>query len=111
MSDTLLDRDYLFSEFGDDPDLAEIIEMFVNDMPDRLVGLARCVAAGDWQELGRLAHQLKGACGSYGFHQLTTPAARLELACRTDHCSEGEIRAAAESLIELCGRVRAGTAS
>ena len=38
------------------------------------------ISAGQWDQLGRTAHQFKGAAGSYGFHQLTPSAAGLEAA-------------------------------
>ena len=58
-------------------------------------------------ELARLAHQLKGAAGSYGFDQITPFAARLE------HCiRSGEpltaVNAAVEDLVDACRRTRAG---
>lgn len=100
---------FLYSTLGDDPDLGEIVEMFVEEMPARLSTLASCAERQEWQELGRLAHQLKGACGSYGFGQLAPYVARLEALCRDDRLCEQEILESIETLVDLCGRVRAGS--
>lgn len=107
MSVQVMETNYLFSSLAGDPDLGEIVDMFVDEMPGRVENLTRCLAAGDWTQLGRYAHQMKGACGSYGFDQLTAPAARLEHACR-ETSDEQEIREALEDLAQLCQRVRSG---
>ncbi len=97
-----------YSTLADDPDLAEIVEMFVQEMPDRVSNLLHRFESRDLPELERAAHQLKGAAGSYGFHQLTPAATRLE-AMLKQRKSEEEIRAALDSLVSLCRGVRAGT--
>lgn len=107
MSVQMMETKYLFSSLASDPDLGEIVEMFVDEMPGRVENLSRCVAEADWDQLGRYAHQMKGACGSYGFDQLTAPAARLENACRLTQ-DEAEIREALVELATLCQRVRSG---
>ncbi len=103
-----MDTLHLYSSLASDPDLGDIVEMFVDEMPERVQNLTRCLAEEDWDQLGRYAHQMKGACGSYGFDQLTIPAARLERACRETH-DELQIREALEELSVLCQRVRSGT--
>lgn len=102
------ETEYLYSSLADDPDLAEIIEMFVEEMPERTGHLYRALEEANWEALSRLAHQMKGACGSYGFHQLTPSAARVETAVRSGE-EEGAIRQAVEALATLCQRVRAGS--
>lgn len=110
MSVELMETQLFYSSLAGDSDLGEIVELFVDEMPSRLANLSQCLAEGNWNQLGRYAHQMKGACGSYGFDQLTAPAARLELACR-DTQDELLIREAVEELTQLCQRVRAGTPS
>ncbi|MFI4874561.1 MAG: Hpt domain-containing protein [Blastopirellula sp. JB062] len=100
----------LYSELGNDPDLAEIVEMFVEEMPDRIESMLQCVDQNDWTGLGRIAHQLKGAAGSYGFGQITPYAAQLEHDCRQD-ASEKEIVAAFRDLAGMCRRIRSGSGS
>ncbi len=110
MSSNAATVEMLYSSFGDDPDLAELVEMYVQELPERLRLLQATVAQKDWPELARLAHQMKGAAGSYGFHQITPYAKQLELAARgTD--SESEILAALVTLEEVCRRCQSGTPS
>lgn len=99
-----------YSSLATDPDLHEIVEMFVEEMPGRIRDLQQQFATNDWDELARLAHQLKGAAGSYGFDQITPYAARLERSVRNG-LPMNEIRSAHEDLCQACGRVRAGRAA
>ncbi|MCC9609476.1 Hpt domain-containing protein [Blastopirellula sp. JC732] len=97
----------LYSDLGNDPDLAEIVEMFVDEMPDRIESMLGCVDRSDWEGLGRIAHQLKGAAGSYGFGQITPYAAQLEHDCRHD-ASEEEMINSFRELAGVCRRIRSG---
>src|SRR4051812_16789172 len=103
MSVQTMETNHLYSSLASDPDLGEIVEMFVDEMPGRVENLTRCLSEGNWDQLGPYAHQMKGACGSYVFDQLTVPAARLEHACRETH-DELLIREALEELTMLCQR-------
>lgn len=96
----------LFSTLGSDPDLREIVELFVEEMPDRVSNLFDRLRVCDWEGLRRAAHQLKGAAGSYGFEPITLSAARVEDAIRASRPEE-EIRQAIEDLVDLCRRARA----
>jgi len=51
----------IYSTLGDDPDLQDIVEMFVEEMPGRTQTFLNHLASGDWEGLCRVAHQLKGA--------------------------------------------------
>jgi HPt (histidine-containing phosphotransfer) domain-containing protein len=97
----------LYSTLGADPDLGGIVGMFVDEMPDRIAALREHFGNGDWAELGRIAHQLKGAAGSYGFDQIAPHAARLESCARGGESAE-TIREAYETLVNVCSRIRAG---
>ncbi len=100
----------LYSSFGDDPDLGELVTMFVDEMPQRVATLLEQCQAADWEALSRTAHQLKGAAGSYGFDQLTPFAARLEASAKAS-VDVVAIHQAVDDLVELCGRAHAGVAS
>src|SRR5688572_27342403 len=97
----------LYSTLGADPELAELVELFVAEMPQRIAQLLAEYQAGHWDKLGRTAHQLKGAAGSYGFHQLTPYAARLEAAARGGAAPE-QILHSLEDLTALCRSLRTG---
>ncbi len=88
----------------EEPDFAELVAMYVDEMPQRISGLTDCVSRRDWDRLGVLAHQIKGSAGSYGFDPLTRLADTLEHACRVD----GRLTAilgAVDELIESMRRV------
>jgi HPt (histidine-containing phosphotransfer) domain-containing protein len=104
---TLTTEELYYSTLVNDPDLAEIVAMFVDEMPARLRDLQAQAGCANWDQLARLAHQLKGAAGSYGFDHITPFAARLEKAVRNGE-PQASVHAAVEELVDACGRVRAG---
>lgn len=98
----------LYSSLSNDPDLSGLVAVFADEIPDRVATLAGCLAAGDWETLGRLAHQFKSAVGSYGFDELVPSAGRLENAVR-EGFAEDLIEEALMALAEMCRHVRAGS--
>lgn len=106
MSKSDFETDILYSSLGADPDLSDLVEDFVGALPQRVVKLRERFDETDWVGLATLAHQIKGAAGSYGFDQLTPYAASLEQAARS--AEEAEIRISLAELIRLCSRLRAG---
>lgn len=96
-----------YSTLASDPDLAELVELFVAEMPQRLAKLLADFEQGNWELLGRTAHQLKGAAGSYGFHQLTPLAAELEQAVRGGASIE-QVQESLDQLSGMCRCLRAG---
>jgi CheY-like chemotaxis protein/HPt (histidine-containing phosphotransfer) domain-containing protein len=63
----------LRDEENEDP-LAEFIDLFMQDTPDRIALIESARQEKDWRELERAAHALKGSSGNIG-------AARLEEIC------------------------------
>ena len=108
MSSTFGNAELLYSTLAEDPDLGEVVDMFVDEMPDRISNLLAQLDAGNWAELRRAAHQLKGAAGSYGFDSISPSAANLEDALRGSKPEE-EIQRATDSLVSLCQRATSGT--
>ncbi len=102
------DKAPIYSEFGDDPDLGELVEMFVGEMEGRIAALRQAFEQADDETLGMLAHQLKGAAGSYGFDSLTAAAFALERTVREQR-GQVETEEALGQLIDLCTRTRAGS--
>ena len=98
----------IYSSLGGDPELGEIVDMFVEEMPDRVATLLARMNDHDWEGLRTAAHQLKGAAGSYGFGAISPCAGKLESAIR-DNDPEEHIRETVAELVELCRRVRCGT--
>lgn len=92
------------SEFAGDPDMAELIEYFVSELPERAAAVTECMRSRRWEDLRRLAHQLKGASGGYGFSPLGDAAAALEEDLDTQADLDA-IQADVERLLTLCGRI------
>jgi HPt (histidine-containing phosphotransfer) domain-containing protein len=97
--------DALVSTLADDPDLGEIVRLYTAEMPDRIAALQAAFDSGDRVRLATLAHQLKGAAGSHGFHAITPYASTLEGLARSG-ATESELRPAFDALVEICSRVR-----
>jgi len=99
----------MVSEFAADPEMAELVELFITELPARIAALHTAWDQRQLKELTRMAHQLKGASAGYGFPTIGTAAATLEAGLkRLDATSvqasverlAGEFR----ELVELCGR-------
>ena len=97
----------IYSSLAAEPDFGELIDLFLLEIPHRIAIIESQTLGCDWQQLSRTAHQLKGAAGSYGFDGITPYAARLESAAMKG-LPEAEILAAADELLDLCRRLRAG---
>ncbi len=107
MTLTTNEKSAVYSTLGDDPDLGELVEMYVDEMPERIAALEEAFQSSDQESLQRAAHQLKGAGQSYGFDPLTPLAAAVEYAAR-DKEPEENIRKVLDELLDVCSRVRAG---
>jgi HPt (histidine-containing phosphotransfer) domain-containing protein len=95
------------SEFADDPDMREIVRVFVGDMPAKVREVRACWERGDLDRLMRLAHQLKGAAAGYGFPNISDAATSLEASLRTivgrgEAVPLPQVQAEYTRLIELC---------
>ncbi|MGI9519983.1 MAG: response regulator, partial [Pirellulaceae bacterium] len=62
----------------DEPEFREIVADFVPALEAKLVSMKAACESGDMDELARLAHWLKGAGGTVGFHEFSQPALELE---------------------------------
>jgi len=85
------------SAFADNPVIARILPGFFGSLDARVQALRAALAANQFEELRRLAHQIKGAGGSYGYPSITEAARKLEADAR-----EGRHENAAASAWMLC---------
>ncbi len=72
----------IVSEASDDPDLMELVRLYVEGLPAQVRALEAATAAGDLDEVGRVVHKLKGTGGMYGYPILTASATRILEAVR-----------------------------
>lgn len=100
----------LCSTLSSDPEMRELIEMFVHDLPSRIDAMEASVAADDLNRLRTYAHQLKGSAGGYGYEPISDAAARLEQAIKGQDLQPDlePIRQEADALIAICRRAAQG---
>jgi HPt (histidine-containing phosphotransfer) domain-containing protein len=99
----------LRSDFAGDPDMQEILDLFVQEMPSRVGELLGSLEKGELERLGRVAHQLKGAGGGYGFNVISDVAGALEKSVHTLRAQPTEelsktVKSQVDALVELCRR-------
>lgn len=66
--------------FPDEVHIRELLELFFLTVAERLALAETARSDGDWRELERLAHAIRGACAHVGAECLTSVAAGLEAA-------------------------------
>lgn len=93
------------SEFAGDPDMSEIVALFVRELPQRIAAMHSALAAGNLEQLRLLAHQLKGAAGGYGFPKLGEAAALVDQGIK-DGCDANVIRSRVGMLAAFAARIR-----
>jgi PAS domain S-box-containing protein len=96
----------IVSSYQDDPDMAELIEQFARSLPERIGELEAAFAMCDWDKLKRLAHQLKGAGGGYGFSPISDAAQHVEEA-RFEADGMTALRGRLDALVSTLRAVRA----
>lgn len=94
------------SEFADDPDMTEIIDNFVKLLSNTINSMCDAASHNHHDELQRLAHQLKGAGGGYGYPLLTDTAKSLEDAAKKQDTEKANM--VLSTLKQLCDAVVAG---
>jgi CheY-like chemotaxis protein len=62
----------------DEPDLADLVVSFVDQLPQMLSSLHKAFTTRDRESFKKLAHDLKGMGGGYGFPQISELAERIE---------------------------------
>lgn len=85
--------------------MLELVQEFVGALPDRATAIEQATAAADLETLRRLAHQLKGASGGYGFEMIGQAAASLEASVKAS-AAMTEITRQVQGLVSLCRRAR-----
>ncbi|HVA48584.1 MAG TPA: PAS domain-containing protein [Pirellulales bacterium] len=82
---------------GDEELLQELIRAFVDEWPRWRAALDAAAASGDWEQVRRLGHTVKGALGHFGLATAQDAASRLE--ALTDDCDAVEAGQACASLV------------
>lgn len=94
----------LRSDLINDEEMRELIREFVDEMPARISEFESAWRDASANNLARLAHQLKGAAGGYGFGIVGDAAAALEQAVKRADQDLSAVKKEFDDLIKLCGR-------
>lgn len=85
--------------------MIEVVQEFLDELPARLAHLQDAIERRSLSDLCRLAHQLKGAGGSYGYAQLTTLAANLEQQAKGGG-DDAALRQSLDQLVDIAARLQ-----
>ncbi len=95
-------RPPLHSVYENDPDLRDLVLLFVDELDRRVDAIRQAYLAEDLATLQRISHQLKGAAGGYGFDPIGDSAARLEYELLHDEAELSALAERVEDLISCC---------
>lgn len=100
------DVEPLTSELASDPDISPLLPEYLQDLEQFVESLRRSVEGGNWSEVVRIAHKIKGSAGAYGFPALSAAAAELEKSAGSPDPA-GTVPTLLPSFLNLCRRVLA----
>jgi HPt (histidine-containing phosphotransfer) domain-containing protein len=88
----VLDQSRLLEQFGDEPEIiAELRDLFLEDLPHQIATMRTGLAAGDSDIVARAAHSLKGASGTFGAERVYQVAQALEQLGREGKLEEASL--------------------
>ncbi len=105
---TSSDAASIVSAYADDPDMAELVELFLEELPDRVATIREALGQGDIKKVGQVAHQLKGAGGGYGFPAITEAGLDAEQAAKQTPDDLDQVRRTVDALVDVCNRASLG---
>lgn len=99
----------IYSDALDDPDMVELVMMFVEEMPARANTIVASLTKKDWKNLANEAHKLRGSAGGHGFSTVGDAAGVLEDAIRSvtgrEEAAIENIQQQVDELVGMCRRV------
>ena len=96
------DADEVMQEFGDAAVVAELAGIVRHDLGGYVSSLEAAHAAGNLDEVRRVAHAIKGAAGNVSAREVCTLAATIDNGLRAGRT---EVAAQAPQLVAACGRL------
>ena len=90
-------------EGGESDLLAELIDLFLQDAPERIAGMRAAIEGNDWPRLAERAHSLKGSASSLGAVQMAHLCGQLEAMGygRVERAAAGGVQAELEQQFAL----------
>lgn len=95
----------LLSCYADDPEMRDIVALFVSEVPDRLREVREAWHSADLRRVRTISHQIKGAAGGYGYPEVSSAAAELEAATGAANASIESASSAFAKFTRTLGRV------
>ncbi|MCC6676469.1 MAG: Hpt domain-containing protein [Phycisphaerales bacterium] len=96
----------LISEFADEPELKELVQLFTSELPDRVRAIENAWSTREVTVLRRMVHQLRGASAGYGYPTIGHAAGAIEDRLRelgsTDEPGWLSLRRQVDQLVNLC---------
>jgi two-component system sensor histidine kinase/response regulator len=88
-SPVIFDRAQAIEQYGDDPEfIAEIVEIFLEEMAQLTTEAEAALDAGDLETLGKVAHRMKGALGQMTAEEGREAARVVELAAKSGEATD-----------------------
>ncbi len=101
----------LVSRFAADPEMADMVRFFLDELPARVEAIKSAWAARELRLLGRLAHTLRGAGAGYGFPEIRDAANAVQDELKPGPTGAPDLSAVdlqISQLIDLCARACSG---
>ena len=98
--------EWVYSSLRDDPDFAELLSFFVDEIPKNRAILGSFRTLNDVESLRREAHKLRGSAGGYGFQEVSDLAGQLEESCKNVVRDDATILRNLDELLDYLGKVR-----
>ena len=99
--------EYVYSSWQNDPDYADLLPLFVDELPSMRTTLLEFAKVCDFENVKREAHKLRGTAGGYGYPDLSKLAGQLEDTCKASGRDSNAILQDLDQLIGYIKRVRA----
>ena len=107
-----LDRDSMLQRLdGNQELLVELVQLFQEEAPQLIAAMRSALLQGDFQELKRAAHSMKGAAGNFSAQETASAASRLKTDAKNGNAEsakaslavlEAVVQSLIEELVELC---------
>jgi len=89
-----------------EPEFIDMVEKFVNDLPNKLADIQAHATNENWSELRRMAHTLKGSGGGMGYSILTNVSGNIEFQIINQNYKD--VKALVNQLEDVCQRIISG---
>lgn len=103
----LFDKAELLDRVGNDEELVgELIELYLDDYPEKIQGIEDGLASADSETVRKSAHGLKGASGNLSFNSVSELARQIEFAAKDNDLESAgsaftELKSELEKLLDL----------